>query len=138
HTFNLQGPITDAAPTALTGLVFTPDRSVTATTSGNGRVAFLQVVGLTEGERGAAKAWSTDGLLELLTEREPLLVTDLSRQSLLTDPLIAQRIEAGAAKDGSSMAALLVPGLRWEGMLGAAFTLDLPAAAVEDLKRLIA
>ncbi|HLT29114.1 MAG TPA: suppressor of fused domain protein [Myxococcaceae bacterium] len=138
HTFNLQGPITDVAPTGLTGLVFTPDRSVKATSSRNGRVAFLQLVGLTEDERAAAKAWSTDGLLGLLGERDPLLVTDLDRESLLTDPQMAQRIEAGAAAQGSTMAALLVPGLRWEGMLGAAFTLDLPSAIIEDFKRLIA
>lgn len=138
HTFNLQGPITDAAPTELTGLVFTPDRSVKTTSSPNGSVAFLQMVGLTEDERAAAKAWSTDGLLELLGARDPLLVTALDRPSLLADPAMAQRIEAGAAAQGSTMAALLVPDLRWSAMYGAAFTLELPATSVEDFKRLLA
>lgn len=138
HSFNLQGPITNLAETGLTGLVFTPDRSVKTTSSSNGEVAFLQLVGLTEDERAAAKAWSTDGLLQLLSERDPLLVTDLQRQSLLSDPAMAQRIEAGAAQQGSNMAALLVPDLRWSAMHGAAFTLELPAASVEDFKRLLA
>jgi len=139
HAFNLQGPLTDSPPTALTGLVFTADPQLPAITSPNGRLSFLQAVALTEDERGAAKAWNTRGILELLAEGNPLWVTELSRESLLSDPAALQRIDAGAARDGSNMAALMVPGLRWTSApFGGEVTLELPAAVIEDFRRLLA
>jgi hypothetical protein len=138
HTFNTQGPLTDEPPTRLGGLVFTADPGLPEVSGPFGRAIFLQAVGLTDDERAAAKAWTTEGLLSLLRARSPLLVTDLSRPSLLDDPALAEQIATSAAREGSSMGALLVPGLSWTaGVQGQEFTLELPASSVEDLKRLL-
>lgn len=139
HAFNLQGPLTDAAETALTGLLFAADPQLPAIDSPNGKIDFLQIVAITEDERSAAKAWNSKGILELLAESNPLWVIDLGRESLLADPANVQRIDAGAAREGSNLAALLVPGLRWSAApFGNDFSLDLPVDVIDDFKRLLA
>jgi suppressor of fused len=70
------------------------------------------VVGLTADELELCRAWRTDGVLDLLTSVNPLGLTDLDRPSLLDDPGIRERAEAGIGTDGSSLEELRVATLR--------------------------
>lgn len=110
---NLNGPM-GSEDTLLRSVLFTPDPELPAIDTPHGRVEFLQVVGITDDEERAAKQWTTGGLLEILAEKLPLLVTDLGRGSVLDDPAVRARVDAGAARDGSRTGVLLVPRLGWE------------------------
>jgi suppressor of fused len=73
-------------------------------------VRFLQVVGLTATECEAARRGNTNGVLDLLRARRPLLITDLDRTSATDDPEVQAAIEEGRTRDGSSTGWLLVGG----------------------------
>ncbi len=101
----------DHGTTALTALAFLEDPELDAVTTPNGTVRFVQAVGLTADELAAARGWDTAGVLGLLAERDPLLVTDLDRASITADPAVRAAIDAGTERDGSSTGQLLITGL---------------------------
>lgn len=107
------GPISRDSDTALCSIAFTADPELTDLQTPFGNVAFLQVVGLTEDEERAAKQWKTARLLDVFRPKLPLLVTDLSRGSMLSDPAIRRAVDEGAARDGSSTGYLMTDLLRW-------------------------
>ncbi|SBT39086.1 suppressor of fused domain protein [Micromonospora auratinigra] len=113
HHMNANGPICQDHPTGLTALAFAEDPELGTIDTPHGRVQFLQVVGLTGDEYAAARRWDTAGVLGLLAQRQPLLVTDLDRPSLTDDPAARAAIEAGRARDGSSTGLLMVAGFGW-------------------------
>jgi hypothetical protein len=113
HHMNANGPIRQGYETGLTALAFAEDPELGTIATPHGRVQFLQVVGLTGDEYSAARQWDTDGVLGLLAERQPLLVTDLDRPSLMDDPAVRAAIETGRARDGSSTGLLMVAGFSW-------------------------
>jgi hypothetical protein len=113
HHLNANGPIRQDYETQVTALAFAEDPELGTITTPHGRMQFLQVVGLTGDEYAAARQWDTDGVLSLLAERAPLLVTDLDRPSLTDDPAVRAAIEAGRARDGSSTGLLMVAGFEW-------------------------
>jgi hypothetical protein len=65
-------------------------------------VQFLQVVGLTADELALARRWHTDGVFEQLALRDPLLITDLGRPSILADTPTKERLEAPADAEATS------------------------------------
>ncbi|MGW5315843.1 suppressor of fused domain protein [Nocardia thailandica] len=79
----------------------------------NGRVEFLQIVGLTEAEYDAARRWRTRELLRALRPRLPLWVTDPARACLLTDPQIAAEVRAGTTEQGSGLGELFADTVEW-------------------------
>jgi hypothetical protein len=107
---NANGPIRQDYPTAVSALAFVEDPELGTIGTPHGRLRFLQVVGLTGDEYEAARRWSTEGLLDLLRARQPLLITDLDRPSLTDDPAVRATIDAGQAREGSSTGQLLVAG----------------------------
>jgi suppressor of fused-like protein len=107
---NANGPIRQDHPTDLTALAFVEDPELGAIDTPHGRLRFLQLVGLTTGEYEAVRRWSTDGVLGLLRDRDPLLITDLDRPSLTADPAARAAIDAGQAREGSSTGQLLIAG----------------------------
>ncbi|MFK3980591.1 suppressor of fused domain protein [Micromonospora sp. NPDC050397] len=113
HHMNANGPIWQDYETAVTALAFTEDPELGTIDTLHGRMQFLQVVGLTGDEYAAARQWNTDGVLSLLAEQAPLLVTDLDRPSLTDDPAVRAAIKAGRARDGSSTGLLMVAGFGW-------------------------
>ncbi|GAA2556250.1 hypothetical protein GCM10010435_28620 [Winogradskya consettensis] len=113
HHIDANGPIRQEYPTALTALAFAEDPELRTIDTPRGRVQFLQVVGLTGEEYAAARQWDTTGVLDLLAERQPLLVTDLDRAPITDDPAVRDAIGAGRARDGSSTGLLLVAGFGW-------------------------
>lgn len=83
--FDMASPITghphqpDAPPTELTAWVFTVDPELGTIRTSNGRVQFLQAVGVTVQERARMAAGSPAEVLGGLAAASPLLVTDPGR-----------------------------------------------------------
>ncbi|MGE0712407.1 MAG: suppressor of fused domain protein [Planctomycetota bacterium] len=115
HKADLNGPIALQRETALRAVAFLEDPTLPELDTPNGRVAFLQVVGLTADEYRAASSWDARKFLDALRERLPLAITDLARGSLLeADPAFAALVEEGLRRDGSSQESLAVPLLELE------------------------
>jgi hypothetical protein len=82
---DLRAPVTghphlpDAPPTGLTVYAFTLDPQLGEIDTLNGRVAFLQAVGVTDEEKQRMQADRTATVLAELADADPLLVTDPSR-----------------------------------------------------------
>ncbi|WP_435920864.1 suppressor of fused domain protein [Paenibacillus sp. DYY-L-2] len=108
------GPICEGADTKLTALAFIEDPELPAVHTPNGRVEFLQMVGISEDELEAMKTWSTLGVLEASKEALPGFITDLSRDCLLQIPAIAEAVQSGMERDGSNTGFLFVDQLAWE------------------------
>ncbi len=113
HQMNLNGPIALDHETQIEAVTFAADPTLPAIVTPNGRVQFLQVVGLTGDEKQAMEDWSTDGWLELVRGRDPLLVTDLDRASLLGDPSVARAVREATEREGSSQGLAMVARLDW-------------------------
>jgi suppressor of fused-like protein len=127
------GPIAAEEKTALTALLFAADPALRPIATLHGALTFVQLVGITADELDAARAWNTDGVLGLLRARSPHLVTDLARPSVL-DADARRVVEAGIARDGSSMGVLFANGVRIE-RAGGALVMHLTTLAVEHLTR---
>lgn len=108
------GPICLGADTLLTALAFMEDPELPAVHTPNGRVEFLQMVGITEDELEAMKTWSTLSVLEAGRAALPGHITDLSRDSLLQIPAVNEAVQQGIERDGSSTGFLFVDQLAWE------------------------
>ena len=102
HKMGLNGPIALEQDTKITAICFAEDPELGELSSEHGAARFLQVVGITEDEYRLIQEWSTAGLVEILRERLPYLVTDLARPSVLDDPEAAAEIERRVAAEGSS------------------------------------
>jgi suppressor of fused-like protein len=133
HHMSTNGPIAVGVETLMRAAVFVEDPQLGAIDTPNGRVRFVQVVGITLDEYEAIRRWNTDSMVELLGRGNPLHVTDLGRSSILDDPATAAEAEAGRQRDGSSMAGVYVDRLEWaesdEGL-----HVVIGAAAVDDLR----
>lgn len=108
------GPICLGFDTRLTALAFIEDPQLPAVHTPNGRVEFLQMVGITEDELEAMKTWSTLGMLEACQELLPGYVTNLSRDSMLQVPVVTDAVQRGIERDGSNTGFLYVDQLAWE------------------------
>ncbi|WP_054955172.1 suppressor of fused domain protein [Paenibacillus dakarensis] len=107
------GPICLGADTQLTALAFIPDPELEPIHTPNGRVEFLQMVGITEDELEAMKTWNTRGVLEAGKAEIPGYITDLSRESILRVPAVQESVHSGIGRDGSSTGFLFVDQLAW-------------------------
>jgi hypothetical protein len=111
---NANGPISLESETLLRAVAFTQDPELPPIDTPNGRVEFLQVVGITNDEEFALKQWKTRSVLEVFQEHLPLLVTDLGRASLLGIADMRERLAAGRAAEGSNTGFVFVDTLAWE------------------------
>ena len=102
HRLNAHGQLAPGHTTALRALGFAFDPELPAIDTPNGRLAFLQIVGLTADEELAAQQWETRKLLDLLLPGMPMWITDLERSSLLDDPELLARAQQGAHSNGSA------------------------------------
>ncbi|EGK07827.1 suppressor of fused domain protein [Kroppenstedtia eburnea] len=114
HHLNLNGPIAAEEETEIRAITFVQDPELEPIDTPNGNVEFLQVVGITLEEETAVQAWNCLKLMELLAPYLPMYVTDLSRSSLLQHHQIAEAVEEGIEKDGSSTGSLFVDFLEWK------------------------
>lgn len=102
HRMGLNGPIAANSETRITEIAFCQDPELKATDTPNGRLQFLQVVGLMADEFAAVQRWNTTGFLEVMRFENRLLVTDLWRPSILENPAVASILEAREEAAGSS------------------------------------
>lgn len=102
HRISTNGPISLGSPTQLCSVGFAFDPELPAIDTPFGRVAFLQVVGLTQEEENVAQRWETRKLLDALLPHLPLWITHLNRGPLLDKPDAAAAVAEGIRKDGSS------------------------------------
>lgn len=113
HHLDANGPICLGADTKLTALMFIEDPQLPAISTPNGRVDFLQMIGITADELEAAVTWNTRSWLEACREVFPFYLTDLSRDSLLRLPAIAEAVRQGIEREGSSTGFYYVDQLSW-------------------------
>ena len=108
HKMGLNGPIAIGERTSISAVCFAADPELGAFESRNGQAEFLQIVGITDDEYRLIQDWCTDGLVELLAMRSPMLLTELWRPSILDRPgvaeLLAERIEREGSSETSSFA----------------------------------
>lgn len=84
HKMRVGGPIKHDAATDLTALLFVEDPQAPPIDTPNGRLEFLQIVGITadEAERGLTEE-GHHALMRGLGTASPLFITDLGRKSVL-------------------------------------------------------
>jgi hypothetical protein len=133
HHVALGGPIRLGSETKLTAAVVVPDPALGGMTGPFGTVDFLQVVGLTGDELELCRAWSTDGVVELLRSRDPHLVTRLGRSSVLDDPAVQAEVATRRAVDGASLTELRVGTLEVERRRGRGTRVRMGAGAAAAL-----
>ncbi len=102
HKMGMNGPLARGRDTKLTAILFAEDPELGELSSEFGTARFLQIVGITDDEYRLIQEWSTAGLVEILHEQIPLLVTDLDRDSVLADPRLAARVRERVEREGSS------------------------------------
>lgn len=108
------GPICLGSDTKLTALAFIEDPELLAADTPNGRVQFVQMVGITGSELEAMQTWNTLDMLKSCEEYMPLYITDLTRDSFMQEPAIAEAVQKGMERDGSNTGFLYVDQLGWE------------------------
>lgn len=111
HSMDLFGPILEGSDTQIRAVIFYEDPELRPIYGPFGHVRFVQVVGVTQDERAAIRTWDAKAMRPVLSRHLPLLVTDLDRRSLLTDPDVDQAIIDGRNRDGSSLGALQISAL---------------------------
>jgi hypothetical protein len=102
HTMPLNGPIEVGSSTLIHAVSFVLDPQLPPIATPNGRVEFLQIVGLTMDELEAITSWNATAFLMLRQRDDPSLFTDLSRASWLEDPVFAAKVTRRSKRDGSS------------------------------------
>jgi hypothetical protein len=102
HKMGLNGPIALDHDTGITAICFADDPELGELSSPFGKARFVQIVGITDDEYRLIQEWSTTGLVEILADHLPLLVTDLGRSSVLDDPAVAAVIRERVDREGSS------------------------------------
>ncbi|WP_222720423.1 suppressor of fused domain protein [Actinomadura sp. HBU206391] len=141
HTMKANGPIAAERPdSAIQAITFVLDPELGEISTVHGKLQFLQVVGLTLDEYEAARGWGSAQLVETLGPRMPLCVTDLDRDSLLSDPDIAAAVRAGTERDGPAGNMLLVAVADWtlDDCPGGAATLRFGALPAPNIGRELA
>jgi hypothetical protein len=136
HHMDLVGPLAPGVETAISAVALRGDPALPALESPNGRVKFLQVVGLTADELEAVRAWDPDSFLELLEAHTPLLILDPQRPSVLDAPGVREAVEARTAREGSSQETAFVGSLEWS-CHDDCVRIALDATAVPNLLRLL-
>lgn len=113
HHLDANGPITLDRPTRLRHLAFIDDPELAPRDTANGRLQFLQAVGLTDDEVDAILNGSTEGVLKVIAPHLPLWLTDLDRASVLDDAAVAAAIRSGALAVEAATSTLLAETLEW-------------------------
>lgn len=102
HTMPLNGSIEKDSSTLIHAVSFYLDPQLPPIQTPNGRVEFLQIVGLTMEELDAIQAWDAAAFLRLRSKDDPFLLTDLARTSWIADSQFADQVSRQSKRDGSS------------------------------------
>lgn len=90
----------------LGAIIFALDPELPALQTGRERIPVLLAVPVTRDEAQAVREWSPNGMIEVLSRLEPLLITDLGRSSLLDSPRARHLIDQRMEKEGSSLSSV--------------------------------
>jgi hypothetical protein len=104
HIMELNGPIASRSDTRITAIGFAPDPDLPAIETPHGRMEFLQVLGMTDDEIQAARAWDKSSFFELLAKEHPRWILDLERSSVLEDDAVRREVRRRTEEEGSSTA----------------------------------
>lgn len=139
HYMDANGPLCLETETEITAMVFAEDPEMPSKDTPNGRVTFLQVVGITRDELKAIKQWHSMPVLKLLARDNPFLITDLKRVSIMTQPDVVAAVNEGITRDGSSTGMLFVDPLNWKiaGMPRKSCTISVGSLIVPELKAIV-
>ncbi len=135
HHIDGRGPIALDEPTELVGGLFAMDPELGEIDTPHGHLRFVQVIGLTRDEYDAVKAWNSGAFVSMIARTNPLLVTDLTRQSMLADAAVAREVQIRTEAEGSSTGGIYIDHLTWE--IGDQVAVEIGASAVSDLVRLL-
>ncbi|WP_342029584.1 suppressor of fused domain protein [Stenotrophomonas sp. CFBP 13718] len=136
HHLDAHGPIAADRATLLHHVAFIEDPQLPARDTVNGRLAFLQVVGLTADEVEAMRRWNSEAMLHAMAAAMPLWITDIARSSLLDDPALSAVAAQGSEQHGSSTGLLLLETLDWR-VDGDTTTLVLGVGQVASVRELL-
>jgi hypothetical protein len=114
HHMDLNGPIALGQSTQIGAIFVAQDPQLPPIETVNGRLRFLEVVGVTQDELAASQAWKTDGMIELIAQSNSFLVTDLWRESILRDNAIAETASRRGREEGSSTATQFGSMVEWQ------------------------
>lgn len=138
---NANGPISSDEETEIRSIAFTLDSQLPVLQTKNGRVEFLQLVGITNDEEISLKQWATLKVLEIFKSLNPLLITDLSRSSYIKQKDVKTAIEDGAKQEGSNTGYVFIDQLelkQTKSLLGNTnYTLILGARQINELIQII-
>ncbi len=136
HTMNANGPICADSQTQLTAFCFAPDPDLSPIDTPNGRVKFLQLVGITANELDAAQQMKTEHLLDELNHATPKWVVDLDRHTILNDPDIAERIQGWIRDEAAATGLFYVHDLSFSvsGLLRKKLTIRAGAYYLENIR----
>ena len=99
--------------TPLVGLLTATDPVLGTVDTPAGPIEVRRLVGIRADEQDRVETWSGDGFLEEHCKRDPLLLTDLGRASLLDDPSFRETVDRRAKAEGSTRPAIAVE-VAWE------------------------
>jgi hypothetical protein len=136
HHIDLNGPIALDEETDICYIALAIDPQLGEINSANGRVAFLQVVGLCADEYELVKDWDCGKMLEQIARRWPLLVTDLRRESILSSNALAAEIRERAEQEGSSQGETFAKEVCWLTK-GDLLSITIGATATRDVVKLL-
>jgi hypothetical protein len=138
HNMDFNGPM-GRDDSQITAALFAVDPELPTMDTKNGKVGFVQIVGVTNDELQAATGWKANRFLEVLGESVPFWITDVGRKSILADPKVAELVERRADEEGSSMGALFVDALRFErkGLVSRTMEITVGALAAEPVARMM-
>lgn len=130
---DLRGPMRLGAKSAITAAIVTDDVALGRLHGPFGSLEFLQLVGVSADELELCRSWSTDGVLGLLRRRDPWLLTDLGRPSILEDPDLAAEAERRRALEGAEVAMLRVAKLHFKRRVGGGVVAEMESATAAAL-----
>ena len=107
-------PLAPDSDTGLRAVCFVDDQQLGSLETPNGFMRFLQVVGVTADEVDAMLDWDAQGVIDLLAELDPMMLTDLDRPSLFDDAALAAQIRARMDREGASASFDSGGDVRWE------------------------
>jgi hypothetical protein len=136
HHIDLNGPIALAEETEICFIALAKDPQLGEIDSPNGRVTFLEVVGLCADEHELIKDWDCGRMLEHVGRQWPLWITDLKRKSILIDPNLAADVRLQAEREGSSQGETFVRKAEWLAKDNS-LLITIGATAVRDVVRLL-
>src|SRR6185437_4986822 len=137
HYLDCNGPIALGQTTDIRALLFAAEPELREMDTSNGKVQFLQVVGITLDELLQIKKWNASGFLKILGEQVPFLITDLSRPSILRSKRVQLTVGQLAEGEGSNTEVIFVGEASYTLQKAGKVRVIFGAKGVMDLKEIL-